>query len=115
MLTLISSKCYKLMMLNIDLKAFANSVLNTIYDLDEIHLRSDDGSDDALSGMLEEIKEFTELNDRNIQQNRYKHFKIPDTAPEDYQERFLEIKPGCFALAGIRLLAASLFATFTRT
>lgn len=82
----------------IDLKDFGKSVLQTIYDLDELQCNQTY----ALDGVLAEIRELIDLNDKKILESRHTYFQIPNTSPGDYEEHFFELTQGKFALAGIR-------------
>jgi hypothetical protein len=82
----------------LDQAAFGKSVLQTIYDLGEIQVPTAQ----ALESVLAEIKDLIDLNDPKVLDSRHSYFQIPNTISADYKERFFEVRPGGFALLGIR-------------
>lgn len=85
-------------MKNIEPIRFAETVLETIYDLDKV------GFDPsaALKGVLAEVEDLKALNDTKVLKNRHTYFQITKTTPADYEEQFFEVSPGRFVFAGIR-------------
>lgn len=80
------------------IEIYAQAALRTLWDCDTFGV----DSRLALIGFAHEIAELLNLNDESTLKRRHAYFSVPHTTAGDFEECFLEIKPGCMALAGIR-------------
>lgn len=94
-----------------DQEKFARAALTAAYDLAAVGI----SAEDAFSGMLSELGELLELNAPAVLADRSGYFLVKNTTSHSYKERFHEIAPGKWLLAGIRHLNGAKDQPFVHT
>ena len=91
------------MLNDLEKKSFAEALLKTF------DLRPLDPVDQnlAINNLIEEVNECLSLNDDSKKEERFNHFNIPGTKPNDYSEKLFEINGQEAILAGIRHLGGN--------